>query len=732
MAISVTRLAPLSAPSGVTAVADHGFEKIYNEESGSLVDRTTEFTNGTSLPTAFAADDDYIYFGVPVLFRNGTSSTTASNRDCRFVDIHIDLETVASATISPVFQYSNGDNSWATLSVTDGTNGFTQSGTITFNRSSLPTATAWLVATKDGAGNTIGDGVARGYVRIKRTANTLTTPPVIRTVGTGILTASTTYYYKVCHMSAGAISTSSVNYLRSALSSEVSATTTTTARSVKISWTNNANASCQMVWRTPISGDYAVNYTQKNYEKLYSSSTKQCDLAVQQVKGVYFNYLSGLTRYQDFIIDNGVPTNATYSATWLLSADYMDHLPRPYEQGEITVSGGTSGTPATFKDILAADIAGSWNAFKIVNYPTSFNRYYTCTDTLILKDYVTESNCTLDMDASIHTHSNYNSVFVFGAYPTADSDFYTKGVTFIQTGETSSNKYIYLYNTTLYNCSFKDNCIEVGNNRTYCVLQIRTNSKIYDVDVQAQNQFENFTITNTSVVVDGLSISNARYGLYIPPPTGMSLSNITLNGTSGIYLDPFTNGSYTFNNFNFKGVTKPLYNTYATPKNDQEINLVDCAFYACDPENSVIGALSSVYRKWTIGLTILDKNGDPIENADVSIKDGTETISYSLQTDSNGQISQATTVGKYLPGTVFNATYNSRYADVITLYDNFTIEVSKAGYQTYTLPAMTIDEPKSLILKLKPQKKVATDDMGEVYINIDPKDEKDTLNIIKV
>ncbi len=730
--MAITRTAPQPAPAGVTAVADHGFEKIYNMESGSLVDRTTEMTNGTSLPTAFANDDDYIYFGVPVLYRNGVASSTASNRDCRFVDIHIDLETVASASITPTFQYSNGDNSWATLSVSDGTNGFTQSGTITFTRASFPTATTWLVATKDGAGNTIGDGVARGYVRIRRTANTLTTPPVIRTVGTGILTASTTYYYKVCHMSASSISTSSVNFLRSELSSEASATTTTTARSIKISWANNANAICQMVWRTPTSGDYALNYTQKNYEKLNTSPTKRCDLAVQQVKGTYFNYTSGLTRYQDFIIDNGVPINATYSATWLLGADYMDHLPRSYGQGEIIVSGGTSGTPLTFKDILDADIAGGWNAFKIANYPTSFNRYYISTDTLILKDYITESNCTLDIDASIYTTSSYNPVFVFGAYPTADSDFYTKGVTFIQTGETSSNKYIYLYNTTLYNCSFKDNCIEVGNIRTYCVLQIQTNSKIYDVDVQAQNQFENFTITNTSVVVDGLSISNARFGLNIPPPTGMSLSNITLNGTAGIYLDPFTSGSYTFNNFNFKGVGRPLYNTYATTKNDQEISLVDCAFYACDPEDSIIGALSSVYRKWTIGLTILDGNGDPIENADVTIKDATETISYSLQTDTNGQISQATTVGKYLPGTVFNATYNSRYADVITLYDNFTIEVSKEGYQTYTLPAMTIDEPKNLILKLKPQKKVATDDMGEVYINIDPEDIKDTLNLIKI
>lgn len=45
---------------------------------------------------------------------------------------------------------------------------------------------------------------------------------------------------------------------------------------------------------------------------------------------------------------------------------------------------------------------------------------------------------------------------------------------------------------------------------------------------------------------------------------------------------------------------------------------------------------------------------------------------------------------------------------------------------------MTIDEPKNLILKLKPQKKIATDDIGEIYINIDPEDVKDTLNIIKI
>jgi len=737
MAISVTRTAPPTAPANVVAVADHGFEKIYNEESGVLVDRTTEMTNGTSNPTAFAADDDYIYFGVPVLFKNGVSSTTASNRDCRFVDIHVVLDTVASASIVPVFQYSNGDNSWATLTVTDGTNGFTQNGTITFNRASLPSATTWLVATKNGSGATIGDGVARGYVRIQRTANTLTTAPKINSIGTGALSASTTYYYKACHLKISTLSTKTNDSLRSLPSSEVSATTTATARCVKISWDANAGADFQAVWRTPTSGNYVTGADSiYNYEKLNTVATKACDTIPQQVKGTYFNYTSGLTRYQNFVVDNGITIGALYSATYLLYQNYQERTFRSFGRGQIAVTGGTVGTPATFKDIVNADIAGSWGAFTQNNlFSTSIMRSYTCRDNLLLKDFFKDSSFVLDTDSSLLYEGSATTSAVLGRYDTANSNYYQRGGIFIQTGETSNTAYLQFTYTTFYDCLFLDNPIEINaTSRSYCQLQFGKENKIYGCAVQANNQYDVVNFNGTNIVINNSSISNARFGLQIDPASMATITTtaITLNGTSGVYTETYTDeGTFTFNQYKFKGVLRPIYNPYAGNKYDHYYHLLDCEFTACDPEDSVIGATSEIYRDWTTELTVLDKNGDPVSGATVNIKDATSTINYDLTTDANGQVSQAVRVAKYTGGTIFNATYGSKYADVITYYTGFVITVSKDGYETFSSPAMDITEPVMEMVKLRPQKKIANVE-SMTLINADPTNLLDTASYVKV
>lgn len=736
MAVSVTRVSPPNAPTGVLAVADHGFEKIYNMESGSLVDRTTEMTNGTSLPTVFSNDNDYIYFGVPVLYRYGTISTTASYKDCRFVDIHVDLETVASSSITPIFQYSNGDNSWATLAVVDGTNGFTQSGTITFTRASIPSTTTWITATKDGSGNTIGDGTARGYVRIRRTADSLTTPPKIRTIGTGILSANKTYYYKVCHLSQGTLPAEQSNRtaLRSLPSAEASATTTTTFRSVKISWDNNPNVISQMVWRTPTSGDYTTGFSSKDFEKYYLDANKKCDTSVQQVKGCYFCYNSGLTRYQDFIVDNGAPITFVYNSSYLLYTDYMSHLYKSYSKGDIIVSGGTSGTPATFNDISSANITNGWNSFNLVSLTNSFYRQFTVRDNLILKDYVQDESCSIETDSLIYSSSSYGSYLTFGRYEIADSEYYSRGVTFIQSGEVSSNMYMYLYRSNLYNCVFYDNPLETGlggiGYRTYNLIQIQAYSNIRSCLAQANSLFEQFAFTGANITIDDFEISNARYGLDVA--VDISLNNITISGTTGVYLDGFTDGgTFYFNEFKFKGAGKPLYNTYAVAKNDQYLHLVDCEFTACSPEDSVIGADTEVYRDWTTRLTILDTDGNPITGASVNIADETGTVEYNLTTDVNGQVSQGVSVAKYTGGTIYNVNYGSKYADVITLYDNFVITISKNGYETYSLPPITINKKMDMILKMRQQKQIVVSNNG-IYINTDPKNLTDTLSLIKI
>jgi hypothetical protein len=80
-------------------------------------------------------------------------------------------QVVASVSITPTFEYSTGDGTWATLPVSDTTVGFTLTGKISF-----APPTNWAVTASAGS---VGVGVITSayYVRITRTRGTLGTPP---------------------------------------------------------------------------------------------------------------------------------------------------------------------------------------------------------------------------------------------------------------------------------------------------------------------------------------------------------------------------------------------------------------------------------------------------------------------------------------------------------------------------------------------------------------------------
>lgn len=102
----------------------------------------------------FVADDDYILLGSSAAFES----------------IPVYLNVTSSHTIAPTFFYSTGIGTWATLVVSDTTNGFTNNGIISFNAPAAWTATNKVTP----AGASITSGF---YVKIVRTRNTITTPP---------------------------------------------------------------------------------------------------------------------------------------------------------------------------------------------------------------------------------------------------------------------------------------------------------------------------------------------------------------------------------------------------------------------------------------------------------------------------------------------------------------------------------------------------------------------------
>ena len=142
--------------------ADVVIDRVYSEESGSLVDRTTLFKREWWSCTFFSADDDYIYIGA----RNSWNTMVW------------DFATPASADVVMEIQYSSlTEWQWNNLVVfTDWTNWMTQDWTLTFIRPE-----DWGKGSQIDATTEIDPANTTNYyyLRIKRTANILVTAPAI-------------------------------------------------------------------------------------------------------------------------------------------------------------------------------------------------------------------------------------------------------------------------------------------------------------------------------------------------------------------------------------------------------------------------------------------------------------------------------------------------------------------------------------------------------------------------
>jgi len=149
----------LIVSGGTEEDPDHGYEVTSDvpvtRVTGIAPDGTAFLEASASDLTIFDADNDYILIG----------------SDATFEAIDVILANGANQPILPEYYYSTGAGTWATLIVEETTNGFTQSGTITFNAP----ATWALSNSTQPAGAAINNAF---YVKIVRTRNNLGSPPV--------------------------------------------------------------------------------------------------------------------------------------------------------------------------------------------------------------------------------------------------------------------------------------------------------------------------------------------------------------------------------------------------------------------------------------------------------------------------------------------------------------------------------------------------------------------------
>lgn len=144
---AIGSLTSRSADSKIRIVSD--FTAVLNDEGSPLVDRTVEAKTSGSNVTLFATNLNYLHLG---------------HSEVPFDSVFVKLTTLASASITPTFEYWNG-TAWTTVGVNDGTIGFSQSGHILFP------------APQDWAPKTVGSATAY-WLRIRRTNAGLVTAPV--------------------------------------------------------------------------------------------------------------------------------------------------------------------------------------------------------------------------------------------------------------------------------------------------------------------------------------------------------------------------------------------------------------------------------------------------------------------------------------------------------------------------------------------------------------------------
>ena len=672
MAITISRTAPPAKPTGVTVTAVHGIDKIYSEESGVLVDRTTEFTTGAGVQF-MSSDDDYIYIGLDT--KRYTQGVTAI--DGRWADVHVALTTPASVDLGLTFEYSNADGNWTALSVTDGTNGFTQDGTIGFVIADYPSLSLWKP-------KAVEDATARFYIRIKRTTDTVVTPPTINEIGTGLLTANTTYYYEVWGMYSTGYSGGYP--LRSVPSAEANGTTTTIKRSLKVEWANDASSERYNIMRTPNSEDYQLNSASSGA----INSTADIDNYAQSVNCGYFTYYDVETENRDYTVDNGIPLYARHNSSTAIISYYTMYAYFDKPRGAIVVSGGTELTPATFTDIYNADQLNGWGTFIKNHLDWANYNIWECYDHIDIEDYFADTFVTLYTSGYFSTFDCTSAVFG----QEEDTETTLGGLRLIYANSITNNPPLYFQNTIFYNSMINDDSRNDRNlSRIYSHVIFYDNCELYDTAIQNELKIDTMKFDGDNIIADNLRIVNSRYGFEI---TGDSIStstitNLKIYGEYGLSTNAWANNlEVTYRDFEMTDVEKPIWNypgIIGTGYYSTIFNLIDFTFINSDIMDSDIGLNSVINIYNSLLITVKDSDGVAIVGTSVIIKDvnGNNISGSPFITDANGQINPDILMSVYTAsGDTPGYSASTYVVDEKEDKYPFTITIAESGYQTYT------------------------------------------------
>lgn len=322
---------------------------------------------------------------------------------------------------------------------------------------------------------------------------------------------------------------------------------------------------------------------------------------------------------------------------------------------DINVTGGTSGTPITWDDIVAADTSGGWGRITTLNANVP-KQYLIATDTRI---YIGNGGTT----------PTY--VAIEKAWLTFANGYFR-----LNSGATAA-----------------DAVLRIGRNinQFYAAQVTMTRLTTYaDVQLAGSGTLEVYysTIAYTeSVILYGLVITGL-YSAFLganTPLYGGGIINLSYCSVSwwSDYTAPASGTSYSFveclmgevekynaGNVSLRDVTgRRLRTRDVSP--GQQIYLYDCDFASY--LHSDTGATNpAIYFYRTFGLTVQDAAGTRISGASVTIKNAAAATVYSGTTDGSGRIADQDILYKTstADGGVFTDTNAGPH----------TVTITKAGY----------------------------------------------------
>lgn len=328
---------------------------------------------------------------------------------------------------------------------------------------------------------------------------------------------------------------------------------------------------------------------------------------------------------------------------------------------DIVVTGGTSGSPITWDDIVAADTAGGWGRITTLN-ASAPKQYLVATDTLI---------CIGD-----------NSTATYVAVERCQITF-SNGYFKVRSGATASNAVLRIGRSgSIYYTA--DVTMRGLTTESYVRLFGSGTLLVYGSVVSAMNHC---TLNSGLVTIAEKSTFRGAGGVDLWGGASIVADQSVIPGKWMDYTSPVGNTvtisdalfgdleKYNSGDLDVRNAVIDVLRVRQT-SGGQTVYLYDCDI-ATRGYTSGSGDTPVLYYNSTLGLTVQTADGTPISMASVVVTDSDDNVVYSGTTDANGQIPDQDVL--YQTTTIVSGDFSD------ASHTPHTVTITATGYPVRTL-----------------------------------------------